>query len=123
MDSIGKSREDYLEAILMQIKKNGACRLTDVASKLGFSKPSASVAVKKLEEEGYIIKDDWKIVLTDKGMSIAKNLYDRHTFFTSLLIEAGVESGVAEDQACLMEHGISDDSFKKLRKYLEDKVK
>jgi Mn-dependent DtxR family transcriptional regulator len=123
MDSIGKSREDYLEAILMQIKKNGACRLTDVASKLGFSKPSASVAVKKLEEEGYIIKDDWKIVLTDKGMSIAKNLYDRHTFFTSLLIEAGVEAGVAEDQACLMEHGISDDSFKKLRKYLEDKVK
>ncbi len=123
MDSIGKSREDYLEAILMQIKKNGACRLTDVASKLGFSKPSASVAVKKLEEEGYIIKDDWKIVLTDKGMSIAKNLYDRHTFFTSLLIEAGVEAGVAEDQACLMEHGISDDSFRKLRKYLEDKVK
>lgn len=123
MDSIGKSREDYLEAILMQIKKNGACRLTDVASKLGFSKPSASVAVKKLEEEGYIIKDDWKIVLTEKGMSIAKNLYDRHTFFTNLLMEAGVEPGVAEDQACLMEHGISDDSFRKLRKYLEDKVK
>ncbi len=115
---IGKSKEDYLEAILIQIKKNGACRSTDVATQLGFSKPSASIALKKLEEDGYIIRDDWKVLLTDRGREIAETTYDKHSFFKKWLVAAGIDEKIAEDEACLVEHVISRDSFEKIKKYL-----
>lgn len=118
---IGKSKEDYLEAILIQINKNGACRSTDVAAQLGFSKPSASIALKKLEEDGYIVRDDWKIVLTDSGREIAQTTYDKHAFFTRWLERVGIDKKTAEDEACLMEHIISRESFMKIRLYLESK--
>ena len=117
---IGKSKEDYLEAILIQINKNGACRSTDVATQLGFSKPSASIALKKLEEDGYIIRDDWKIVLTDSGREIAQATYEKHAFFTGWLERVGIDKKTAEDEACLMEHIISRDSFLKIREYLKE---
>ncbi|MCR5002487.1 MAG: metal-dependent transcriptional regulator [Lachnospiraceae bacterium] len=115
---IGKSKEDYLEAILIRIKENGACRSTDVATQLGFSKPSASIALKKLEEDGYIIRDDWKVLLTEKGREIAEVTYDKHSFFKKWLVRAGISEKVAEDEACLIEHVISRDSFTKIKEYL-----
>ena len=119
-NSIGKSKEDYLEAILIQIKKNGACRSTDVAAQLGFSKPSASIALKKLEDQGYIIRDDWKILLTEKGREIAEITYDKHTFFKKWLIKTGIDEKTAEDEACQIEHIISSDSFIKISTYLKE---
>lgn len=117
--SIGKSKEDYLEAIFIQINRNGACRSTDVAAQLGFSKPSASIALKKLEDEGYIERYDGRILLTEKGKEIARKTYDKHSFFKQWLIMAGVDDKVAEEEACQMEHIISEDSFDKITAYLK----
>ena len=99
-ESIGKSREDYLEAILILIRKKGACRSTDVASQLGFSKPSASIALKKLEEEGFIVRDDWRILLTEAGQKIAENMLDKHSFFTGWFEKIGIDAATAEEEAC-----------------------
>ena len=121
VQSIGKSREDYLEAVLIQIKKNGACRSTDVATQLGYSKPSASIALKKLEDEGYIYRDEWKVLLTEKGLEIAEKTLARHTFFKKFLMDAGIEERVAEEEACQIEHIFCEDSFCKLRNYIENK--
>ena len=117
--SIGKSKEDYLEAILIQINLNGACRSTDVAAQLGFSKPSASIALKKLEDEGYIVRDDWKVLLTDAGMEIAQATYNKHSFFKKWLERAGIDERTAEEEACQIEHIISCDSFDKIKDYLK----
>jgi Mn-dependent DtxR family transcriptional regulator len=116
---IGKSKEDYLEAILIQINLNGACRSTDVAAQLGFSKPSASIALKKLEDEGYIIRDDWKVLLTDKGRAIAQMTYDKHSFFKKWLKRTGIDEKTAEEEACQIEHIISGESFDKIKDYLK----
>ena len=118
-ESLGKSREDYLEAILMQTRKNGACRLTDVAQQLNFSKPSVSIAVKKLEEEGYVVRDDWKLVLTEPGEKIAERMLEKHRFFTKWLMMAGVDAVTAEEEACRIEHVISDDSFTKVMDFMK----
>ncbi len=115
---IGKSKEDYLEAILIQMNKKGVCRSTDVALQLGFSKPSVSIALKKLEDEGYIIREDWKVILSDKGREIAEETYNKHEFFKNWLIAAGIDPVIAEDEACQIEHIISGDSFQKIASYL-----
>ena len=112
---MGKSQEDYLKAILIQIKTAGACRMTDVADRLNFSKSSTSTAIKKLEDEGFVIRDSWRILLTDKGMEIAESLYEKYIFFKDLLIKCGVDEATACNAACLFEHDISDDSFEKLK--------
>lgn len=115
---LGKSKEDYLEVILRLIKKNGACRSTDIAEELGFSRPSVSVAVRNLEEQGYLIHDDWRIVLTEKGSRIASSTMRKHEFFYSLLLKAGISPETANEEACRFEHVISEDSFYKLQDYL-----
>ena len=118
--NIGKSKEDYLEAILMQIDKNGACRVTDVANQLGFSKPSVSVALKKLEDDGYVEKCDWRVVLTEKGEIIARRMLDKHHTFYKLFVHMGIDDVVAEHEACQVEHIISDDSFARIVAYLTE---
>ncbi|MCR5153562.1 MAG: metal-dependent transcriptional regulator [Lachnospiraceae bacterium] len=118
--SIGKSGEDYLEAILLQIRKNGACRTTDVAAAMGFSKPSASIAIKKLEDEGYIVRDEWKVCLTEEGARIAEATIEKHTFFRKFLLKAGIDEKTADDEACLMEHAISETSFEKLKEHYKE---
>ena len=115
---LGKSKEDYLEAILRLIRKNGACRSTDVAEELGFSRASVSVAVRNLENQGYLIHDDWRIVLTEKGERIASNTAKKHDFFYSLLLHSGVDPELAEEEACSLEHSISTESFCLLQDYL-----
>lgn len=117
----GKSKEDYLEAILMVINEKGACRLTDLANQAGHSKASASNAVRQMEDEGLVCRDDWRILLTERGMEIARRTLDKHTYFKGLLLRIGVDEATAEAEACNMEHDISDDTFRKMVKSLDYK--
>jgi Mn-dependent DtxR family transcriptional regulator len=116
-----ESGEDYLEAILVLINTKGTVRSIDVADYFGYSKPSISRAVAVLRSNDFLEVDaDGLLHLTESGKEIAKNIYERHCFFRQLLIDAGVEPGTADKEACKMEHGLSRESFKKLRKAHEN---
>lgn len=117
---IHASGEDYLEAILILQKQMGesAVRSVDLARHMGFSKPSISHAVGVLRDGGFLTVDkDGFLHLTEKGREIAEKIYERHQFFTEQLIAAGVSEATAEQDACRIEHAISDESFQKLQKY------
>lgn len=116
---IKKSKEDYLEAILIIIRKYGACRVTDIAEQIGYSKASVSVALKKLEADGCIKREDWRILLTKKGDEIAKHIYERHNFFIEWFKKIGIDPKTAEEDSCLIEHVLSDESFNKIRDFLQ----
>lgn len=114
------SLEDYLEAILMILQERGSVRSVDVAAHLGFSKPSISVAMHKLEEKEYVLmRDDGSLALTDAGREIAERVYERHRVLTRLLISLGVDAATAEQDACRMEHVISQESFEAIKGLLE----
>lgn len=116
----GQSRDDYLEAILRIVKKKGQCRSVDIASLLDVSRPSVSIAMRKLAEDGYIdIDDHKKITLTARGKSIARETFNKHLFFKDILVKAGIDEETAESEACEMEHCISKSSFKKIKEYYE----
>ena len=117
---IHASGEDYLEAILILQRQMGesAVRSVDLARHMGFSKPSISHAVGLLRDGGFLTMDkDGFLHLTEKGREIAGKIYERHQFFTEQLIAAGVNEKTAEQDACRIEHAISDESFQKLQKY------
>ena len=110
--SIQKSAEDYLEQILMLLEKKGYARSTDIAAGLNVSRPSVSVAMKKLRENGYIRMGlDNMISLTDKGYAIARKMYDRHMALTKYLVQLGVPEEIAVEDACKVEHDLSEESF------------
>lgn len=118
--SLGRSREDYLEAMLILKKKMGWFREVDLANQMGFSRPSVSVALRKLESEGYVsIGDSGEVLLSPAGEKIAAITLEKHEFFTELLIKAGVIPETAQEEACQIEHALSSGSFDKLKKYLE----
>ena len=111
--NIHESAEDYLEKILMLQEKKGSVRSIDIAVAMGFSKPSVSRAMSLLRENGYIEMDkDGLITLTDAGMQIASKMLQRHRTLTRFLVSLGVEPETAEEDACKMEHDISDQTFK-----------
>ena len=113
---LNASGEDYLEAVLMLQKKSGMVRSVDLARHMGFSKPSICHAVKVLKQGGFLTMDgDGYLHLTDIGREVAEKIYERHRFFTTQLIAIGVDQKVAEQDACKIEHVISDESFQKLR--------
>ena len=115
-----KSSEDYLEAMLIMKEVHGYIRSIDIAMELGVTKPSVSYATKRLRENGYITMDkDGFITLTDKGMAIATHIYERHKVLTSVLIQLGVSPETAREDACKLEHDISDESFDALKRHLE----
>ena len=119
---LGESLEDYLESILVLSEKIDHVRSVDVASYLGFSKPSVSHAVKLLEKDGYLHLDENKFLyLTDAGNRIATETYRRHRFFREMLEEIGVPKTIAENDACRMEHVISQETFDAIQKYYEEK--
>lgn len=119
---LGESLEDYLESILVLSEKIDHVRSVDVASYLGFSKPSVSHAVKLLEKDGYIHLDENKFLyLTDAGNRIATETYRRHRFFREMLEEIGVPKTIAENDACRMEHVISQETFDAIQNYYENK--
>ena len=115
-----ESSEDYLEAMLMMKEKHGYIRSIDIAMELGVTKPSVSYATKRLRENGYITMDkDGFITLTDKGMAIATHIYERHKVLTSVLIQLGVSPETAREDACKLEHDVSDESFAALKRHME----
>ena len=117
---IRESAENYLETILIlsQRKGKGEVSSIDIVNELEFSKPSVSVAMKNLRENGYITVDkDGYIRLTDKGLEIAEKMYERHTLLSQWLIKLGVDEKVAVEDACRMEHVISAESFAAIKKH------
>ena len=122
---IHASGEDYLEAILVLQKKMGMVRSIDLARHMGFSKPSISHAVGVLKNGGFLtVDDDGFLHLTVIGREIAEKIYERHLFFMEQFIAAGVDQETAEQDACRIEHAISQDTFEKiLRNELIPEVK
>lgn len=115
---IQESAENYLEAILILNKRNGEVHAIDIAAELEFSKPSVSVAMKRLRENGYVeVNGMGHITLTDKGMEIAQRMYERHTFLSGWLASIGVDPVIAAEDACRMEHVISAETFDAIRAY------
>lgn len=116
--TVRESGEMYLEAILVLAKKSGYVRSIDVSEYLGYSKPSVSRAVGILREGGYIlVEKDGAITLTDSGRKLAETIYERHTVLSELLIRLGVDEKTATDDACRIEHVISDESFQAIKQY------
>lgn len=117
---IHASGEDYLEAVLILQKKQGMVRSIDLARHMGFSKPSISQAVGVLRDGGFLTMDeDGFLHLTDIGREVAEKIYERHQFFTEQLVAAGVDQETAEQDACRIEHAISDTSFRKLKEKVQ----
>lgn len=110
--NIHKSSEDYLEAMLMMREKHGYIRSLDVAEQLGVTKPSVSYATKRLREGGYITMDDDSLItLTEQGMKIAESMYTRHKRLAQFLMQLGVSEKTALEDACKIEHDISEETF------------
>ena len=119
--ALTSSMEDYLEAVLILHQKRGSVRGVDIAVHLGVTKPSVSRAVKELSKFGHIIKNtDGTLSLTETGLQLAEQIYEKHRFFTERLIAAGVDPKTAEQDACGIEHVISSESFQKLKKVFDD---
>ena len=113
--------EDYLEAILMIKQQHGYVRCVNVAEQLGVKKPSVSRAFKELSKSGHLVKNaDGTLSLTEAGLQLAEQIYEKHRFFTERLIAAGVDPKTAEQDACGIEHVISAESFQKLKKVFDD---
>ena len=113
---IQESAENYLETILMLSQVKPHVRSIDIATELEFSKPSVSVAMKNLRENGYILVDgNGYITLTDAGRKIAETMYERHTMLSNWLIYLGVDQKTAVEDACRMEHVLSADSFEAIK--------
>ena len=118
--NIYESAEDYLEQILMLLEQKGHARSIDIAAGLNVSKPSVSVAMKKLRENGYItMGTDNNISLPDKGYAIARKIYDRHQVLTKYLVQIGVPADIAREDACKIEHDISEETFAAIRSRVE----
>ena len=117
---IQKSSEDYLEAMLMMKEKNGYIRSIDVAEQLKVTKPSVSYATKRLRENGYITMDkDGLITLTESGLAIAESIYERHKVMTRVLMEIGVDEQHAREDACKIEHDLSEESFEAIKRHVK----
>ncbi len=116
MAKLRKSGEDYLEAVLVLKQEKGVVHSIDVAHHMEYSKPSVSRAVGNLRRDGYLdMAPDGELTLTDKGLAAAESIYGRHTVLTSLLVSLGVPRAVAAEDACNMEHVISEETFEQLR--------
>ena len=121
---IPQSAEDYLETILVLSRKKPQIRSIDIVNELGYSKPSVSVAMKNLRENGYISMDrEGYITLEEPGQKIAETIYERHTFLTGFLIYLGVSPETAAEDACRMEHVISSESFLAMKQFAEKNLK
>ncbi len=117
---IYESAEDYLEQILMLQERKGYARSVDIAAGLGVTKPSVSVAMKKLRENGYInMEADNTISLTDKGYEIARRIYSRHKTLTRFFRELGVDEETAKSDACKVEHDLSEETYQAICRQLE----
>ncbi len=112
-----ESQEDYLETILMLQKRLGQVRSIDIANEMNFTKPSVSVAMKNLREKAYItMSENGMISLTESGRKRAENVLERHTILSDWLISIGVSRQTALEDACRMEHDLSEESFEAIKR-------
>ena len=119
--SIHESGEMYLETIHVLLQKNGSVRSIDVSEHMGYSKPSVSRAVGLLKKGGYIVVDeDGYITLTESGENVAMKIYERHTVLSKMLISLGVDPETAAEDACRLEHAISDKSFEAIKNHFKN---
>ena len=117
---IHESGEMYLETIFVLLQKRGSVRSVDVSESMGYSKPSVSRAVGLLKQGEYILVDkDGYITLTDRGRQVAEKIYERHTILTRMLTSLGVDPKIASEDACRLEHAISDASFEAIKKHFD----
>ncbi|MBR5996775.1 MAG: metal-dependent transcriptional regulator [Bacilli bacterium] len=117
-----ESQEDYLEKILQISQEKDNVHAIDVARGLSFSKPSVSVAMNKLKEQGYIeINDKGEITLTPSGLEIAEKTLEKHTILTEMLVNLGVDEETAREDACKMEHDISDTTWAAIKKHFTNR--
>ena len=117
---IHQSAEDYLEVILVLKKRIGLVRSIDIVNEMHYKKPSVSIAMKKLRENGYITTDpDGYISLTQQGLEIAERIYERHQILTSMLISLGVDPEIADADACKIEHHLSPQTFDCLKAHIQ----
>ena len=119
--SIYKSGEDYLERILMLQNKNGSVRAIDIATFMNYTKPSVSIALKKLKELDYINVDEHtgNVKLTETGKQIAIQVYERHQILTSFFISIGVSEETAKEDACKIEHDISKETLLRIKEFIQ----
>ena len=117
---IQESGEMYLETIHVLLQRNGHVRSIDISEHMGYSKPSVSRAVGLLKNGGYITVDkDGLISLTGKGLELANKIYERHTVLTQFLVKLGVTAEVAAEDACKLEHAISDESLQAIKAFIQ----
>ena len=115
-----ESSEDYLETILILREQNGNVRSIDIVNKMNYSKPSISIAMKKLKSEGLVEMDlNGYITLTTRGEEIAQRIYSRHRLLEKCLIAIGVDPETAEEEACRIEHVIDDDTYNKINAFYQ----
>ncbi len=114
-----ESKEMYLETILLLNKKSAQVRSIDIADELGYSRASVSIALQKLVKLDLIIIDGGNIKLTEEGKKKAENIYERHLMLTKLFTKMGAKEDLAEENACKVEHVISEEMFAIIKKYLE----
>ena len=115
-----KSAEDYLEAMLMMREQHGYIRSVDIANELNVTKPSVSYATKRLRENGYITMDkDGLISLTPEGMAITARIYERHRTLTAFFMYLGVGEKVAREDACKVEHDLSEETYEAMKRHAE----
>ena len=120
---IHESAENYLETILILKSRNGSVRSIDIANELNFSKPSVSRAMSLLRGDGYITVDsDGFIELAESGLAIAERIYERHRLMTDWLVRIGVSPDTAAQDACKIEHDISEETFKKLKEHINEHI-
>ena len=115
-----ESGEMYLETILILSRKSQFVRSIDISEYMGFSKPSVSRAVGLLKQGGYLIMDrDGSLTLTEDGLDVAKKIYERHTLLSDFLVRLGVDEKTAAEDACKIEHDISDESFAAIKRHVK----
>lgn len=113
--------ENYLEAILLLREQQGDVRAADICAYMGYSRPTVSIAVKGMRQSAFIEVDEHNLIsLTEEGEAIAKGVYDRHKTISSLLEHLGVDKDTAAQDACKMEHDISDATFRAMQKFLRE---
>lgn len=121
--ALQESGEMYLESIYVLLQKSSHVRSIDVCEYMGFSKPSVSRAVGLLKEGKYITVDrDGYISLTERGIEVAQKMYERHTLLTNFLMKIGVDEKIAAEDACKIEHHLSDESFNALKKHAKSMI-
>ena len=118
--ALHESAEMYLETIYLLTQRSDAVRSIDVAEHMGYSKPSVSRAVGLLKNGGYLtMEKDGSLILTEEGEKIARNIYERHTVLTAMLTRLGVAPATAAEDACRIEHVISEESFRAIREHIK----